>query len=90
MIVISWPAGDRASQSYGYEIEWKKEGYARLREARKRENYQSMASMKREAKAKKKYGRWGANLFLPSKLDLDLKRLNETGTLRHHDEEDTA
>ena len=88
------PFGPRARAFYAarraeWEVQDKLETRERLREHRKRENYQSPADLKRE-KAKKNSGRGYAGLFLPSQVDLDLERLNEMGPLRYYDKEDTA
>src|ERR1035441_3662737 len=59
-----------------WEIKDKLETSKRLAEARKRPNYQSMASMKREAKEEKRLAGI-ANRYLPSVLDMDRLRVNE-------------
>ena len=54
-----------------WEVKWKKEGYARLREARKQPTYQSMRSLKRDRRAK-----GYANRFTPPPWELELARVN--------------
>jgi hypothetical protein len=66
-------AGYRAD-TVAWEIKSRKEGYARLREARKRPNYQSMASMKREAR-EKKLAKGYASRFSWDANDLERQRL---------------
>jgi hypothetical protein len=72
------------------EAKWRKEGYARLAEARKRPGYQSKAARKREAKAKKSAG-W--HKFGVGPLDPNGKRLEEIYSeleLRYNSEKDPA
>jgi hypothetical protein len=88
-----WPFGTRESRA-AYLAEWeakyKLENREHLREARKRSNYQSMASLKREAKAKKELKSLSASFQLDDRDSIRLEELDAERALRRLDEEDLA
>ena len=80
---IEYPAYDerdfgtyasRAAALAEWEVHWKQENRDRLREFRKRPNYNSLAELKREAKAKK-LAKGYASRLLPTAVDLEFRRL---------------
>jgi hypothetical protein len=92
---IEYPAYDerdfgtyasRAAALAEWEVHWKQENRDRLREFRKRPNYNSLAELKREAKAKK-LARGYASRFAPSQVDLDIARINEIARLKEKNNE---
>ena len=92
---IEYPAYDerdfgtyasRAAALAEWEVHWKQENRDRLREFRKRPNYNSPAALKLEAAAKKRVKVY-ASRYAPSQVDLDIARINEIARLKEKNNE---